>query len=140
MTPRAVRLALAAALPWAAVAHPGGGYAVFAFGWIDPTPPRLVTLPGYLFALGGPVPPAAEAWLLAAACLGCALASAALSAVGREDRRLTAGLLGLAGVGMAAFGARLTLAQAGVTAIPVGAPVLWGVAWFDWVRRCPEVR
>ncbi|WP_049947471.1 hypothetical protein [Candidatus Halobonum tyrrellensis] len=79
-------------------------------------------LPTYLGLSGSPL---LWRWMLASACWLVALGSAALGRVGREDARVTAGLLSLAG----AVNASVALSfRPSRLAVPVGSLVLWGVA------------
>ena len=55
-----------------------------------------------------------------------AVGSAFVGLAGREDVRLTEGLLAFAGVSHATFA--LGLMQPGIMAIPVGTVALWGLA------------
>lgn len=87
------------AVPWLVVLRPGAIDLVFAWGLFDARTGRFVSLYDYLFVHTlGPagLPDHLLAWPLGALFYLGALASASLSVVGREDRRVTAGLLVLA--------------------------------------------
>lgn len=70
-------------------------------------------------------------WLVADALYLLAVGSAAAGLFGREDRRVTAGLLVLAGVSVAWSAADLSYALRR-TAVPVGTVVLFGVAYWTY--------
>ncbi len=129
----AALLALAV-VPWTVLASDGGVGFVFAWGLANPAPPHVVTLPDYLFRLsGGPVglPERLLAWPVSVLLYLGAVASAAGGRVfGREDRRVTGGLLVLAGLSHLAFA--LGTARTGLTPIPVGPVLLWAVAWWAY--------
>ncbi|MFB6135926.1 MAG: TIGR04206 family protein [Halobacteriaceae archaeon] len=122
-------LLVAGLLPWVVVLYPGGWYATFSWGWVDPAPLHVVSLPTYYFEYArGPLPRSLLAWPLAAVIYLGALASLAVA-----DRRVTTGLLVLAGVDVFWFGAGLS-GQRGITAVPVGAVVLFVAALWTWWR------
>lgn len=127
-TARALLPVLAlAGLPW--VVLTGGGLRlVFAWGLVTPDPFHLVTLPDYLRYAGGTaaLPRRLFAWPTSVLLFLAAFASAAAGVAGREDRRLTAGLLALAGASQLTFALGLT--RGGVVGWPVGALALWTVA------------
>jgi uncharacterized protein (TIGR04206 family) len=117
-------------VPWTVVVYPGGVDFVFAWGLVNTNPLHLVPLSTYLLVYVDPagLPPRLLAWPVATGLVGLAAASAALAAVGREDRRVTAGLLVLG----ALVHARLTLGflRLGETVVPLGTGLLLGGAWW----------
>jgi len=134
---RLLVLVLAAALPWTVVAIAGRGMTtVFAFGLVDLNPAvdpttRVLPLPD-LLRYGGGLPRNPELLPASVVLYLAALASAAAGPVGREDTRLTAGLLVLAGVTHLGV-AHAFLHRPGYTAVPLGAVVLVALAWwFYW--------
>lgn len=132
---RLLALVLPGLLPWAVVTWPGGYYLVFAAGWTVGGLSGFRALPSIL-ASGGVGAPAATPWLVAALLYALALASAARSLVGREDRRLTAGLLSLAGASVLLFAVRAS-GQRGILVVPVGVVALWVVALYAYGGRVP---
>lgn len=142
MTPRRRFLVVLAAglAPWVAVTGPGGVEGlVFAWGLLDPATLHVVSVFDYLFRFtGGPasLPGYLLAWPTGAALYVAAAVSAGGGLFGVEDRRVTGGLLALAGLDALFVSAGLV--RAGVSAWPVGAVVLWAVAavvYGDDLRR-----
>lgn len=122
-------------VPWTVVVYPNGVDLVFPWGLVNTNPPAVVDLPSYLFvytAGPGSLPDRLTAWPESALLFGLAVGSASLAAVGREDSRITAALLGLAGV--VHFRVALGLIRLGETAIPVGPALLLGAAWWAYGR------
>ncbi|MFB6218833.1 MAG: TIGR04206 family protein [Halobacteriaceae archaeon] len=120
------------AVPLSVQVYPGQATALFAWGLATLDPPGVTTLPAYVRLAGG-TPGYVAAWPLAAGLWALALASTLAGVRGREDARVTAGLLALAGV--AALPLSLSFAvQPGRTAYPVGTAALWAVAAWSWWR------
>ncbi|WP_224269703.1 TIGR04206 family protein [Haloprofundus salinisoli] len=123
-------------LPWCVLLVDGRpATLVFPWGLFDPSSGRLVSLYSYLFEFTGgfgSLPAYLRAWPTSVVAFLLATASAAGGVlVGREDPRVTAILLVLAGLG------QLSLAwgfaqQPGRVALPVGALALWVVAWLSY--------
>lgn len=139
MPDRSPLLALLAllAVPWSVQTFAGArppGF-VFAWGLVNVDPFSITFLWDFLFRYTMGLPDYILAWPLSVVCYALALASAAGgSVVGREDPRVTAGLLAAAGV------AQLTLArgfsvQPGRTGWPLGTAACWLVAWWVYRRR-----
>ena len=128
---RLLALAGIALLPWAV--FPTGDF-VFAWGLMGTNPIHVTTLPDYLFVYTAGLPQRLLAWPVAVALFSLAAGSAILgTAFGPEyeDRRVTGGLLVLAGASDLWFS--LGMSQIGVTAIPTGTVLLWAAAWwFHW--------
>jgi len=147
---RLLALFVVGAVPWTVIrwTNPDGtvGYdAYFSYGLgtvLGPLGRHFTFLPTYL---DHAVISAywQQAWPTGAFLFACALASAALSVVDREDRRVTAGLLIMAGaaellhvVGLSRYNPRLLV-------LPIGTALLWGVAlstYRDALRRLLFVR
>ncbi|WP_254543904.1 TIGR04206 family protein [Halomarina pelagica] len=129
-TPRR-RLALVlllGAFPWTVLVYDGGVEAFFAVGFVNTTAWRFVTLLDYLaVAPVASLPGRLLAWPVSAALWAAALASAALALTPREDRRVTAGALALAGVNQAWFALGFWT-RANQLAVPIGAVLLLGGA------------
>jgi len=114
-------------LPWSVQTFADGGvpFLRFAWGGLSFSPVLYArTLTEYLALSGSPL---LVPWVVAAACWVLAVASASLALVGREDPRVTAGLLVLAGAVNASVAVRFGL-QPVRTGYPVGTLALWAVA------------
>ncbi|MXR41829.1 TIGR04206 family protein [Halobaculum sp. WSA2] len=114
-------------VPWSVQTFADGGvpFLRFAWGGLSFAPVLYArTLPEYLALSGSPL---LVPWIVAAACWVLAVASASLAFVGREDPRVTAGLLVLAGAVNASVAVRFGL-QPVRTGYPVGTLALWAVA------------
>jgi uncharacterized protein (TIGR04206 family) len=138
-TKRLLSVAALLAVPWTILSLGGEYTLVFAFGLFNTNPPQLVTLYAYLFRFtAGPatLPQYLLAWPTSFLLYCSALASALGGVLGREDRRVTAGLLVFAG--FAQLSVALGLSRiTGRLAIPLGTACLWGLAWwFYW----PDLR
>jgi len=136
---RSSLLAIVALLvvPWSVQTFAGArppGF-VFAWGLVNFDPFSVTFIWDFLFRYTMGLPDYILAWPLSVGCYLLALASAVGGdAVGREDPRLTAGLLAAAGV------AQLTLArgfsvQPGRAGWPLGTLACWLVAWWVYRRR-----
>ena len=117
---------LAGLVPWSVQVFPDGlPFLRFAWGGVSLDPALFVRLlPTYVGLSGSPL---LWRWLLASACWLCALGSAALGWAGREDARVTVGLLALAGAVDASVALSFGVGPSR-TAYPVGSLVLWTVA------------
>lgn len=127
----AVLVALAA-VPWTVILAGGRPTLVFPFGLLDAGSMRLVLLHD-LFARGGGLP--RTPGLLPASVLLYlgALASATAGLAGREDRRVTGGLLVLAG--LAHLGVAFSLRhRPRYVAVPAGPVLLLAAAWWLYGR------
>ena len=135
---RAVLVVLLAGLvPWSVQTFPGSGSPPFLrFAWagvsLDPVP-VVRLLPTYVGLSGSPL---LGRWLLSSTCWLCALASAALGWIDREDARVTAGLLVLAGAVNASVALSFGV-QPSRSGYPVGSLVLWAVAAWRYRRALP---
>jgi len=137
--PRSVRAVSAVGVivllvvPWTVVPFPGGYSLVFPWGSASTNPLHVTPLWEFLFRYTGGIeslPPRLFAWPLATLFYGVAVLGALAGLLGREDRRLTAGALVLAGF----VHLRLTAGLSGIgeTAIPVGALLAFVVAWWHY--------
>lgn len=135
---RAGALLLAGLLPWAAVAWPEGFYLVFPFGWTQRALSGFTAITTILLA---PRISTAfiEAWGFAAALYGLALCSALLDYWWRGDRRVTAGLLFLAGVNVLWFALALS-GQQGILVLPFGLLTLWPAAAYEYWTLATDAR
>jgi uncharacterized protein (TIGR04206 family) len=119
---RAAAAAVAGLLPWLVVSWEHGAYPLFSFGFVYTESLSLTTLPAYLDAVGS-VPPQFRAWPVATAVWLAGVACAVLDV----DRRVTAGLLAIAGWSVVSLAVALS-GQRTVTAYPVGAVFLLAAA------------
>jgi uncharacterized protein (TIGR04206 family) len=117
-------------LPWSIQLYASGATTIlFPWGSVTPSVASVTTLAEFLLRYTAGLPGWLYAWPISALLYGLGVLSAAVGALGgREDVRLTAGLLVLAGVGnlWLAWGFSF---QPGRIAIPVGTAALWGVVW-----------
>ncbi|MFC7097583.1 TIGR04206 family protein [Halobaculum marinum] len=143
-TPRRVLAAVLVCglVPWSVQTFSSSSVPFFRFAWggLSLTPvvtPRL--LPTY-FGLSRY--PLLYRWALASLCWLLAVGSAALALVDREDPRVTAGLLVLAGAVNASVALSFGL-QPLRTGYPVGTLALWAVAawrYLAWTHAPPDRR
>ncbi len=117
------------AVPWSVQVFSGrDATLLFAWGLVNTNPPMVTTLPEFLFLYTRGLPEYILAWPLSVGLYAAALASAAVGwKTGREDPRVTAGLLLVAAVAQAqlAWGFSIQPARA---AWPVGSAVLVAAA------------
>lgn len=133
MTPRRRLAALVGAgvVPWVVVGSESSVSLVASFGLVVPATGHVTPVWTYASVLTRGLPESLLAWPVASLLYALVLSSAAAGWLwGREDRRLTGGLLVLAGASL------LPVAVAagrppGVLALPVGPAACWLVAW--WV-------
>ncbi|QZP36779.1 TIGR04206 family protein [Halobaculum magnesiiphilum] len=138
-TPRRVLAAvlLCGLVPWSVQLFSASTIPFLRFVWggLSFTPVIYArTLPEYLALSGSPL---LVPWVVAAACWLLAVASASLALVDREDPRVTAGLLVLAGAVNASVALRFGI-QPSRTGYPVGTLALWAVAawrYRAWTRQ-----
>lgn len=144
-SPRALAALLALlAVPWSLQTF-GVGDVTFLFPWglLNTGPLRVTDLHAFLFEHTAGLPGFVLAWPVSVLLYATAVGSAALGAVGgREDPRVTGGLLVLAGVAQLSVAWGFSV-QPGRIAYPTGTLALWGAAWrWYWprVRRSPARR
>jgi len=132
MNRRLAAILALAVVPWT-VAVAGTVTFVFPFALVDPNTGTVTTITDYYFVYTGALPPYLRAWGIGVCLyLGAATSAASGAVFDREDRRLTAGLLVLAGL------TQLSLAhgfgrQPGRFAVPVGTVCCLAVVW--WFHR-----
>ncbi|MFC6732354.1 MULTISPECIES: TIGR04206 family protein [unclassified Haladaptatus] len=116
-------------LPWTVILLNGQFTLVFSFGLVNTNPLHLTNLYDYLtrFTLG--LPRSLQAWPASTLLYLGALVSAATGFLGREDRRLTGGLLVFAG-GAQFYLTIGLIASLGNRVFPLGMVALWTVAWW----------
>ncbi|USZ68626.1 TIGR04206 family protein [Halorussus salilacus] len=128
---RLLALLGAVLVPWTAFFT---GDFVFAWGLVSADPFHVTTLPDYLYVHTAGLPDRLLAWPVAVLLYLLAVGSATLGTlVGPrwEDRRVTGGLLVLAGASDLWFS--LGMARGGSAVIPSGTLALWTLAWwFHW--------
>ena len=127
------------AVPWSVQVFSGrDATLLFAWGLVNTNPLMVTTLPEFLFLYTMGLPEYILAWPLSVGSYAAALASAGVGWwTGREDPRVTAGLLLVAAVAQArlAFGFSI---QPDRVAWPVGSAALVAVAaayYWSWTRR-----
>jgi uncharacterized protein (TIGR04206 family) len=128
-----------AAVPWSVqVFDVGDATFLFAWGLVNTNPLQVTTLSQFLFVYTAGLPDYILAWPVSVCLWAGSVVSAAVGArTGREDVRVTAGLLVLAGVAQVTL-ARGFSVQPYRAAYPVGTAALWAAAWwFYWpaIRR-----
>lgn len=126
------------AVPWSIQVFPGRGETLlFAWGLLNTAPVGVTTLFEFLFVYTRGLPEFIVSWPVSVVCYGGAVASAVVGwRRGREDPRVTGGLLVIAGVAQLSLASGFSL-QPGRTAWPLGTLALWTVAW--WAYR-PRVK
>jgi uncharacterized protein (TIGR04206 family) len=129
LTRRTVAILLAGLVPWVAVPFEAGLSLVFSFGLVNPPSLYVETVVAYVFVDTARLPPSLLAWPTATLLYCLALASASLARVDREDRRVTAALLALAGLDVLYFAVAFSARRMGVVALPLGTALLWLAAW-----------
>jgi uncharacterized protein (TIGR04206 family) len=116
-------------VPWTVISIYGEWTLVFLFGFFNTNPPQLVDIYTMLFVAGGGLPRNPELLPLSVLFFGVALVSAAAGLVDREDPRLTAGMLVLAGI--AHLGVAYSVShRIYYTPVPFGALLTFVVAWW----------
>ncbi|WP_368280394.1 TIGR04206 family protein [Halomarina oriensis] len=115
-------------VPWTVVAG-RDLTVVFAFGLLNDDPWSLVWLPDYLRFSSYGRSAAIEAWLVGVGIYAAAVVSALAGVVGWDDRRLTGGLLVLAGVSQFPLAWSFTR-RPDTLGLPVGSLLLLVAAWW----------
>jgi uncharacterized protein (TIGR04206 family) len=117
------------AVPWSVQVFSGrDATLLFAWGLVNTNPPMVTTLPEFLFLYTMGLPEYILAWPLSVGLYAAALASAGVGWwTGREDPRVTAGLLLVAAVAQAQLAWGFSI-QPNRVAWPVGSAALVAVA------------
>ena len=126
---RLLAVLVLALVPWTLLS--GGVLTlVFPFGLVNTTPLHLTPLVDYLRYTGGfaALPSFLQAWPTSVLLYLGALGSAFGGVVGREDRRVTGGLLVLAGLAHA--GLAVGFLRMGRLAVPLGSLFALALAWW----------
>ena len=119
-------------IPWLVVVSNGEVGLVFAWGLFNPDTWHVTTLDAYLFVHTRGLPDYLLAWPIAVVLLFGAITSAIAGRWGREDPRLTGGLLVLVGL-LILVTARGIGRPSSVIGLPVGTVAVWFVAlWVYW--------
>ena len=119
-------------LPWSVVVPSGDASLVFAWGLVHLDPFAVTNLYDYLFVYTRGLPPRLIAWPASVFLYAGALASSfGGRLLGREDRRVTAALLVLAGVEHLRFALG---SHTGVVVVPIATALLWTGAWLAYPR------
>lgn len=126
---RLLLLLVAGIVPWTVVLSEGVSF-VHTFGILTFDPLTLTNLYEYLFVLTDGLPRRLQVWPASVLLYSAAVISAFGGMLGREDPRLTAGLLVFSGIAQVhlAYG----LVRVGVTVVPVAPIVLWGIVWWAY--------
>lgn len=124
---RLIALVALGAVPWTVVPGTGGLALVFPWGLASPDPSAVTLLHEYLRAVGT-LPRLLEGWPVSALAYALALASAMTGTLRLEDRRVTGGLLVLAGASHLLV--TVWLLRGGRVGVPVGSVLLWSAAWW----------
>jgi len=121
------------AFPWSVQVYDAGAPTlVFPWGLVGLDPIGVTTLLDFLFRYTAGLPEFVLAWPLGTVLYAAALASAAVGvATGHEDRRVTAGLLVVAGVTGLSLAGGFSV-QPGRVAIPTGTALCAAVAWWRY--------
>jgi uncharacterized protein (TIGR04206 family) len=129
---------LLAVVPWSVQTFARGDVTfVFAWGLLNTNPVNVTTLSAFVRYTQG-LPEYILVWPVGVTCYLVAVASAVVGVVaGREDRRLTAAALVLAGVTQLEL-ARGFSVQPGRVAWPLGTVLLWAVAGYVYWSRASE--
>jgi uncharacterized protein (TIGR04206 family) len=124
-------LLLLLALPWSVQTFDRGGQTfVFAWGLLNTSPPSVTFVWDFFFRYTQGLPEYIYAWPISVACYVGAVASGLGGLVlGREDPRVTGGLLVVAGVAQVSL-ARGFSVQPYRTAWPLGTAAFLVVAWW----------
>lgn len=133
---RSLWVAALGAVPWTVVVYPRGIDLVFPWGLVNTNPLGVVDLASYLLVYTPGIralPPRLTAWPWSSGLFALAVASAALGLVDREDARVTAALLALAG--LVHLRVALGLVRVGELAVPLGTVLSLGGAWWVLGRR-----
>ena len=135
---RVLAVVVVGLVPWAILFYPGGQEVYFAYGLLSYAG-QFVPLPAYLsravpdflpfVSVFSILPERLLAWPTSAVLWVLALVSALLGS--REDRRVTDGLLVLAGLSQITFVLGFWTAE-GYVAVPIGVVLLIGFAVWDW--------
>ncbi|RJS98105.1 hypothetical protein [Halococcus sp. IIIV-5B] len=135
---RVLAVVVVGLVPWVVLFYPGGQEAYFSAGLLSYTG-NFVTLPAYLsravpdflpFAsVFSILPQRLLAWPTSVGLWLLALASSLLGSY--EDRRVTDGLLVVAGLSQLTFALGFWTAE-GYVAVPIGAVLLVGLGVLDW--------
>ena len=121
------------ALPWSVQLYAGNAPTLlFAWGLVGLDPFVVTTLPDFLLLYTAGRPRYLFAWPTSALVYLLALGSAVLGwLTGREDVRVTSGLLVVAGVLQASMAWGFSV-QPGRVAVPFGTALCWAVAWWRY--------
>jgi len=133
---RLLGLLFVGALPWTIIrwTNPDGsiGYGTyFTYGLgtlFGPVGKQFALLPVYLARVAVVGPYWHQLWPTGAFLFACALVSAAFGLVGREDRRVTAGLLVMAGGASFLHAAGLAIYNDRLAVLPLGPLLVWNAA------------
>lgn len=125
-----------AAVPWTIL---GDGSLVFPWGLAFVDSLHVTTVWDYVFRFTSGLPRRLLAWPVSSLLYSVAVLSASVGVLAGpefEDRRVTGGLLALAGASHLWFAVGM-MQRSRLTVVPLGVVLLWGAAWwFHW----PDIR
>ena len=126
-----VVLLLLCALPWSVQTFSDGGTTfVFAWGLVNTQPPNATYIWDFFFVYTQGLPDYIYAWPISVGCYALAVASGLVGLVtGREDPRVTGGLLVVAAVAQFSLARGFSI-QPYRTAWPLGTLAFLVVAWW----------
>lgn len=116
-------------VPWLVVFSNGEVGLTFAWGLANPATGHVTSIAAYLFVHTRGLPDYLLAWPIATLLYVAAIANAVAGLRGREDPRLTGGLLVLVGLSLAVV-ARGISRPASVVGLPIGTIAVWVLAWW----------
>jgi uncharacterized protein (TIGR04206 family) len=125
---------VAGCVPWLVIVVEGARTLslVFSFGFVSLAPAHVTPIWHYVAGVPGGLPAELSSWPVATFLYLLAVDSAVIGwQFGREDRRLTGGLLVVAGLSLLPVVFAVGR-PAGVTPVALGTTVLWLVAWVGY--------
>jgi len=126
---RVVAVVLAGLVPWLVVPFGDGYSLVLSVALANPETLSLTSVYHYVFVYTRGLPTSLLAWPTATLLYGSGVASVSLARIGREDRRVTAGLFALAALDVCYAAVGFSSYRVGVVALPLGAAFLALAAW-----------
>lgn len=118
-------------IPWTVIIAPESVTLLFPFGLVDGNSGHLVIVHEFLRLSGGQVAPFLRAWPIGVVLYAGTLLSAVGGLFGREDARLTGGLLVATAVSQLPVLAGVSR-RMGYLALPVGVVLMLLAAWWMW--------
>jgi len=126
---RALAILVAGLVPWLVIPYEDAVGLVFSVTLANTETLATTSVYHYVFVYTRGLPTELLAWPTATLLYGAGVASAALSRIDREDRRVTAGLFALAAFDVCYAVLGFSSFRAGTIAYPLGAVFLALAAW-----------